>query len=207
MYCNYRNAAIKIQSAPPKDGFSGCFRFGTIKCEVMQDAIQQRQQLENGISESGLSCCFALVHNWCWMCCATAVQPDIFGFYRRPKRCITCFPRVHVSLSLSHPKFKNVCKHTCQHTKKQLPLTRSPGAKGSYVKNANSCELSDMWHIPFVKKFLFNKREQAIFQKKTQCLQGILVHGRALNCIHWIIQLWLVSNKWIRIFGGWKGWN
>lgn len=64
---------------------------------------------------------------------------------------------VQVSLSSSHSNFKNVCKHTCQHTKKQLPLPHSSGAKGSHVQNANSCELADMWHITFAKNFYLIK--------------------------------------------------
>lgn len=95
----------------PKGCFSGCLRFGSMNYEVTQDAIQQRQQPENGVSVSQLSCCFALVHIWC-MCCATAVQTDF------PDVCNAALPvlsSVHVSLSLSHSKFKNVCKHTSAH--------------------------------------------------------------------------------------------
>lgn len=125
--------------------------------ELWSDAVQQRQQLENGVSASRLSCCFALVHIWC-MWCATAVQTEVSGFYLMSATVLYLRSPVSVFLlSLSHSKFKNVCKHTCRHTKKQVPLLRSQEQKGLLFRmlRAVSSVTCDKSHL--LKNFYFIK--------------------------------------------------
>lgn len=52
---------VSNRGTPPKGCFSGCIRSTTMNCEVTQEAIQQHQQPENGVSVSGLCRSFALV--------------------------------------------------------------------------------------------------------------------------------------------------
>lgn len=106
---NYKNSGCSTKGC-----FSGCIRFGSMNCEVTQDAIQQHQQPENGVSVSRLSCCFALVHIWCCMCCATAVQTDIFWILRMSATLHYLSSPVSM-FHCPHSKFKNVCKHMSTH--------------------------------------------------------------------------------------------
>lgn len=151
--CVLGSKAVKIQGAPPRAVFLVAFASAvwTVKWRKTPFSSVSDRKMEFQY----LGCLAALLwYTYGVVCAVLQLCKQIFLMSATLHYLSSPVSMFHCT---SPTQSSRMCANTRQHTEKQVPLPRSSGAKGSYVKNANSCEFGDMWHIRFVNKLLFNK--------------------------------------------------